>query len=106
MRISLTQPIRTCIAVPAAYLAKDISYLVEVTGTTHTTSTVLKLINVLRRNGFHTIEDVVNATARRIQLIKQVGDKTFVLLLDLLKALSEEGQVKPANAQLPVKLYR
>lgn len=82
------QPLKTSFPVAAEYLSKDITFLLEVSDSEYCTRMTLKLINTLRRNGFSTIEDVINATAKSIQLLKRVGDKSFYLLLGMLEALS------------------
>lgn len=85
----ILQPLKTSYPVPAEHLAKDITFLLEFSCSEYDSKMTLKLLNTLRRNGFSTIEDVVNATAKRIQLVKRVGDKSFGLLLELLETLSD-----------------
>lgn len=83
------QPLKTSYPISAEHLSKDITFLLEFSGSDSRAKMTLKLVNALQRNGFSTMEDVVNATAKRIQLIKRVGDKSFDLLLELLETVSD-----------------
>lgn len=90
MHISLIfQPLKSSYPISAEHLSKDITFLLEFSGSDYRTKMTLKLVNTLRRNGFSTMEDVVNATAKRIQLVKRIGDKSFDLLLELLELVSD-----------------
>ncbi|GIP21299.1 hypothetical protein [Paenibacillus sp. J22TS3] len=84
------KPLKSNFAIPPEYLAKDISHLAYIAGTQYSKSSIQKLTNILRRKGFYTVEDVVNANAKHIQLISHIGDKSLKLLLDLLSEMSGE----------------
>ncbi|WP_305024305.1 helix-hairpin-helix domain-containing protein [Paenibacillus lacisoli] len=49
-----------------------------------------KLVNILRRNGYQTIEDIANVSEHQLRLIKYMGEQTFELLFSLLMFLSCE----------------
>ncbi|WP_156995817.1 hypothetical protein [Paenibacillus stellifer] len=83
--VSVFQPLKTNFSISSECLGKDITFLLEISGPDYDEGATLKLVNTLRRNGFSTIEDVVSVSAKRIQLLKWIGDKSFTQLLVLLK---------------------
>ncbi|MDP4097101.1 hypothetical protein OIN60_10000 [Paenibacillus sp. P96] len=74
-------------------LARDITCFLEISKMYAGNEILInRLISILRRHGYDTIEDVVSVSERQIRLTKQIGEQTFKLLLDLLKALSKRGE--------------
>lgn len=71
-------------------LSRDITCLLEVADAElFPENTIKKLINILRRNGYDCIEDIVNASEKEIRLLKYIGLQTFNTLNTLLMELSE-----------------
>jgi hypothetical protein len=94
--VSSIQPLKASFRISTKHLSLDISYFMEISwyGCLCPTTT-FKLINTLRRHGFHTIEDIVETSAKKIRLIKRIGDKSFELLLVLLRTISEDRAFIP-----------
>ncbi|GGF72421.1 hypothetical protein GCM10010912_16930 [Paenibacillus albidus] len=88
--LSLNQPLKTSLLIPEEYLIQDVVFLMEIDTSGNNQYATLKLINILRRNGLHTIEDILNSKAKHIQLMKGVGEKSFLMLLELLKEISKK----------------
>lgn len=75
-------------SISSYHLTKDIIFLLEYEHSECNPILTMKLIGTLRRNGFHTVQDILNASPKRIQLMKGIGDRSFELLLELLRAIS------------------
>ncbi|MNC28535.1 hypothetical protein D3C76_61440 [compost metagenome] len=90
LQLSLNQPLKTLLPITDEYLIQDIWFLMEIDTSGNNQYSTLKLINILRRNGLRTIGDILNSEAKRIQLMKGIGEKSFLLLLELLKTISKK----------------
>jgi len=82
-------------------LSRDISCLLEVADAElYPENTIKKLINILRRNGYDSIEDIVNASEKEIRLLKYIGLQTFNTLKTLLMELSESERSKDSERNI------
>lgn len=80
-------------------LASDIGCLMELSGMGIGNEMMInRLISILRRNGYYTVGDLVSASEKQIRLIKHLGEQSLTMLLDLLKALSESGELVSASS--------
>lgn len=82
-------------------LSRDITCLLEVADAElFPENTTKKLINILRRNGYDCIEDIVNASEKEIRLLKYIGLQTFNTLKTLLMELSESERSKNSERNI------
>lgn len=90
MQVPKHTPLKNSFRIAKEYRSKDISFLLELIDSSDIYNPAYKLVNLLRRNGFNTIEDILNSDPKRIQLIKHVGEKSINQLLAILKILSDK----------------
>ncbi|MBW4084593.1 hypothetical protein [Paenibacillus sp. S150] len=95
LELALNQPLKAILPIKEEYLIQDVWFLMEIDTSGNNQYSTVKLINILRRNGLRTIGDVLNSEARHIQLMKGIGEKSFLLLLELLKAISKKKPLEP-----------